>query len=74
MRLHGKLLVVVVPMLLAGCGQNMQAQSKEVPLTDVVSLRDLPRPDGCVPGTETPPELKYGKWWPGECETSTIYN
>lgn len=72
MRLHGKLLVVVVHMLLAGCGQNMQAQSKEVPLSDVVSLRDLPGPDGCMPGTETPPEFKYGKWWPGECETATI--
>lgn len=74
MREHGKVLVVLADLLLSGCGQNTHPQPKDVPLTDVVSLRDLPGPDGCIPGTETPPEFKYGKWWPGECESAAIYH
>lgn len=74
MREHGKVLVVLAALLLSGCGQNTNPQPKDVPLTDVVSLRDLPGPDGCIPGTETPPEFKYGKWWPGECENAAIYH
>ena len=74
MRLHVKLLVAVVPLLLAGCGERLPDAPKAVPLTDIVSLRDLPGLDGCIPGTETPPEFKYGKWWPGECESAAIYH
>lgn len=70
--MRGKLLIVLASMLLAGCSQNAPVQAREVPLTDIVSLRDLPGPDGCIPGTETPPEFKYGKWWPGECESANI--
>lgn len=66
--------VALIAMLLSGCSQNAPAQPKEVPLTDIVSLRDLPGPDGCIPGTETPPEFKHGNWWPGECQTATEYH
>ena len=65
--------VVLVALLMAGCGEHIPDVSKAVPLTDIVSLRDMPGPDGCIPGTETPPEFKYGKWWPGECATAAHY-
>lgn len=64
-------LIVLAVVLLASC-HSEPASEKHVALDDVYSLREQTGPDGCIPGTSTPQEFKYGRWWPGECESANI--
>lgn len=46
---------------------------KAAPLTDAVSLRELPGPDGCMPApTYTPPHRFKGEIFPDVCVSATV--
>lgn len=60
--------VLLAAVFLAGCGDSA-VEMKDILLTDIVSLRDLPGDDGCVPGTHKPGKDGF----PGVCEDATPY-
>lgn len=69
-----KLLYVLALILIAaglqGYVETGASQPKEVALTDIQNLRDLPGADGCEPGTVKPSSVEG---FPDTCVDATVY-
>lgn len=71
-----KLLYVLALIMIAaglqGYVEYGPSQPKEVALTDIESLRELPGPDGCMPHTYRPPTSYKGVDFPGVCDSASM--